>query len=284
MAVPCIVVEPCHLLCQHRYRKEEAFRERRCSTERPRGGFRGGAQGAFPHREGRRSGPLIVEHDHGITKSGGQFEDRRDGDVDFDRESHRRQMGSSQERFRKSNSRPVVGEEMRGRLIQDGRRDFGRETRRSPMQQDRSSPIGFAGQHGPMNHRGRSSPDPVRGRASRGRGGRMETGPPRNHPRVQQDLHQEHPRQGYRPTEEERYLDPREEEPSWEEEPKLRQRERDRPGGLDRHLPRDDLDPKMPRHRERNWNIQQKTNETKVVAEETLTIKVDMNRPVNQNR
>ncbi|XP_071760497.2 uncharacterized protein LOC139915705 [Centroberyx gerrardi] len=281
--------DPVHL----GYGKGEEFREQRFSLERPRDGFEGGTQGGFSRGEVRHSGPLVVEHDHGIAKGRGpprweQFDSREDRNPDFDRESRPRQAGS-QERFRKSNSRSDVREETRGRHIQDGRRDIGCETRRSPMLQDRASPMGFADRAGPMNHRGRSGPRPARGRANRGRGGRTETAPHRNHPRLQQfpqrrqDLPQEHQRQGYRPAEEDRYADPLEEESSWGEEASLRQWDRDRPGGLDQHLPRNDLDPKMPRQREGSWTVQQETNEMTVVSEETLTIKVDMSRPANQN-
>lgn len=221
--------------------------------------------------------PLVVEHDHGIAKSRGpprweQFDSREERSPDFDRE----------ERFRKSNSRSDMREEMRGRHIQDDRRNFGGENRRSPVMQDRSSPMGFAGRNGLTNNRGRSGPQPGRGRMNRGRGGRTETGPPRNHHRFQQfpdrrqDLPQERQRPAARPPEED-YVDPMGAEPTWAEETALRQWDRGRPGSVDRHLPRDDLDPKMPRQREQSWTIQQKTSET-------LTIKVDMSRPVNQNR
>ncbi|KAM4606669.1 uncharacterized protein ACJ7VT_016837 [Polymixia lowei] len=269
------------------YGKEEEFRERQGSLERPRDGLGGrpgehsDTQGRFPHGEGRSSGPLVVEHDHGITNHRGlpqwePFVDSRDHNPDFDREGHPRQTVSSQEHFRKSNSRLDAKEETRGRPVHDG-------VRRSPMQQDRTSSVGFANRGGPMNHRGRGSTNPARGRMNPGRGGRMVTGPPRNHSSLQQfpQGHQNQ-RHGYRPMEENRHMEPRQEEPDWTEETKLKQWECDRPGGTDRHLPRVGLDPKMPRHRARNWKSQQITTET-VVSEETLTIKVDMNRPVNKN-
>lgn len=51
--------------------------------------------------------------------------------------------------------------------------------------------------------------------------------------------------------------------------------------GLDGAPP--DMDPKMPRQRMTEWNRPKSQNVT-VIAEETLTIKVDMNQPVNKNR
>lgn len=271
----------------HRYRKEEAFRER------PTDGFGGhgermGTQGGFPHREGRASGTLIVEHGHGNIDSRGpprwkQIDNIRNRGPNHDREIHPRQRGPSQERVRKTNSRSDTRAETRGRPVHDGRRDFGHEPRRSPMNFPNRG-----GRGGPLNHRGRSSPGPARGRRNPGRGGRMEMGPSRNHPRIQQSPqgHQDPPqtRSGFRPREEDWDMDPREEESRWAKEtPELPQWEGDKPGIMDRRPPRDVMEPEMPSHRE-SWNHQQNRSEMTVVTEETLTIKVDMKRPTNENR
>lgn len=52
---------------------------------------------------------------------------------------------------------------------------------------------------------------------------------------------------------------------------------------LERSMPNIDLDPKMPRQRMLEWNCRKPKN-VSVIAEETLTIKVDMTRPMNKNR
>lgn len=259
--------------------------------DKPRDGFGGDPQGSLPRGNIRHSGPLVVEHDHGITDSREpsrweQIDDHGDLDSDFDRQRSPRPMGSSQERFRASDSRLGDREDARGHHFQGNWRDSNyHETRRSPTPQERPNPVRYGNRDGPMTHRGRGVPRPARGQFSRGQGGR--TGPPRNQPHLQQSFqgYQDRPHQEprYRPLREESCEDPIEGEPEWEEETRLQQWKRDRPGSLDRHLQRDDLDPKMPRQRVLGWNAQ-KTNNMAVVTEETLTIKVDMSRPVNQTR
>ncbi len=248
---------------------------------------------SLPRGDVRHMGPLVIEHDHGITDGRepsrwDQFENCGDLDPDFDRQRSPRPMGSSQERFRTSDSRLDDRGEARGCHFQDNWRDSNyHETRKSPMLQDRPNPMRYGNRDGPMTQRGRGGPRPVRGRVSRGQGGR--TGLPRNQPRLQQspqgyrDLPHEDQRPGDRLFRDDCYDDPTEGEPDWAEETRLQQWKHDRPGSLDRHLPRVDLDPKMPRQRVREWN-DQKTNNMTAVTEETLTIKVDMSRPVNQNR
>ncbi|XP_039982215.1 BCLAF1 and THRAP3 family member 3 isoform X1 [Xiphias gladius] len=274
------------------YKNEEDFGEQRYSVDTPRDGFRGNIQESLPHGDSRHLRPLVIEHDHGIVKSRKpprweQFDDRRDLDPDFDRQRSPRSLGSSQERFRTSDSRSDDREGMRGRRFQDNWRDSKYlEARRSPMPQDRSNPMRYGNRDGSVDHKGRGGLRPARGRLNRGQGGR--TGPPRNQPHLQhssqdyQDLPHEEQRPGYRPFRKDCYEDPIEGEPNWAGEERLQQWDNDRPGSLDRHLPRNDLDPKMPRHRERRWNDQKTSNMT-AVKEETLTIKVDMSRPVNEN-
>ncbi|XP_023252653.1 BCLAF1 and THRAP3 family member 3 isoform X1 [Seriola lalandi dorsalis] len=269
------------------YRNEEDFGEPRYSVDAPRDGFGGDVQGSLLHRGAHHSRPLVIEHDHGITESREasrweHFDEHRDLDPDFDRRRSPRPLSSSQERFRTPDSRLDDREDMRGRRLQDNWRDANYlETRRSPMPQDRPNPMRYGNRDGSVIHKGRGSPRPARGRLNRGQGGR--TGPSRNHPRLQQspqeyqDPPHEEQRPAYRPFRQDCYEDPTEEEPNWAE-----RWEDVRATSLDRHLPRDDLDPKMPRQRERVWN-DQKTNNMSAVKEETLTIKVDMSRPVNQN-
>ncbi|XP_075936944.1 uncharacterized protein LOC142937750 [Anarhichas minor] len=244
------------------YRNEEDF-----GVDSPRGRFGG---------DTRHSGPLVVEHDHGIADSKEpprweQFDDRRDLDPDFDRQRSPRQVSSSQERFRTPDSRLDDREDARGR--QDNWRDPNyHETRRNPAPQERPNPVRYGNREGPVNHRGNGGSQPARGQFSRGQGGR--TGPPRTQPRVQpssqgyQDLPHEEQRPGYRPFRGDVNEDPVDAEPDWPEE--------------ERHLQRNILDPKMPRQRQRGWS-DQKPNNMAVVTEETLTIKVDMSRPVNNN-
>ncbi|KAF7654405.1 hypothetical protein LDENG_00069850 [Lucifuga dentata] len=273
------------------YGKEEEFGEQPYSVERPRDGFEGDAQGGLSHRDLRHSRPIVIDHDHGMTNSRAQWEQFDDlVPDDFDRQSRPHQRGSSQERFRNSNSRSDIPEGMREHF-QDSWRGSGREARISPVQQDRTNPMGFVKRNGPMNHRGRSGPHPAKGRFSRGQSERPGMGQPRTHPHFPQspqrhydtqDLPHEHQRQGYRPHEDDCYEGPIAEEPDWEEGGRPQQWERDRPGSMERQTPRDELDLKMPHQRQRSWDNQD-TNNMTVVTEETLTIKVDMSRPVNQN-
>lgn len=253
----------------------------------PRDGFGADHQGSFPHLDTQNLEPLVIEHDHGITDSRvlprwEQFEERRGLDPDFDHQRSPRPMGSSQERFRTSGGRLEDREDTRRHHIQDNLRDANYlETRRSPVQQERPNPMRYGNRDGSVN-KGRSGPYPARGRMNHGQGGR--TGPPMNQPPLQlasqayQDPTREEQRTGYRPFREERSEDPLEQEHNWAEEQRLHQWKHDRSGSLDRRPPID-LDPKMPR----GWNDQKKKNMT-VVTEETLTVKVDMSRPVNQNR
>lgn len=289
VTVPWITVEPCHLLlCCHRYRNEEDFGEQRFSVDAPRDGFGGDS----PRGDVGHSGPLVIEHDHGIAYSRSpsrweQFDGRRDVDPDFERQRSPRPVSSSQERFRTPDRRSDDREGARGHHFQDKWRDFNYETRRSPTTQDRPNTMRYGNRDGPVNLRGRGGFRPMRGRSIRGQGGK--TGPQRNQQHFQQssqgyqDPPREEQRPGYRPVREDSYEDPAEQEDDWAEETRLQEWKHDRPGSLDRHLPKIDLDPKMPRQRLHQWN-DQKTNNVTVVTEETLTIKVDMSRPVNQNR
>ncbi|KAM7369603.1 hypothetical protein PAMP_010913 [Pampus punctatissimus] len=273
------------------YRNEQEFGEQRYSVRTPRDGFGGDTHGGLPHGDIRHSGPLVIEHDHGIIDGREpplweQFDNREDHDLDRHR-SPRPASSSSQERIRMSNSRSDVREDMRGRHFQDiWREESYHETRRSPLPQDRPNPVRYSNRDGSTNHRGRGGARPARAGFSRSQGGR--TWLPGNHQHVQQspqgyqDLAHEQQRPEYQPLREDAYEGPVQEEPKWADEDRLQQWERERPASLDRHLPRVNLDPKMPRQRQRGWS-EQKTNNMDIVTEETLTIKVDMSRPVNQN-
>ncbi|XP_067342741.1 BCLAF1 and THRAP3 family member 3 isoform X2 [Channa argus] len=271
------------------YRDEENFGVKHYSLDTPRDRFGGDRQGSLPHMSARNLGPLVIEHGHGITDSRElpwweQFEDRRGLDPDFDHQRSPRPLASKEEHFRTSDSRLGDREDTMGYHFQHNLRQANYpEARRSPIQQVKPSLTKYGNEDGPTNLKDRNGPNSARGRLDLRQSGR--TGPPRNQPYLQQasrgyqDLPCEEQRTGCRPFKEDCYEDPIE-QPKWSENHK--QWKLDRPGSLDRYPPRKDLDPKMPRQREHGWN-NQKTNNMTVVAEETLTIKVDMNRPVSQN-
>lgn len=287
-----VFVEPYHLLCCRRYRNEDNFGEQQFSLGAPRGGL-GDRQGSLPPAGARHVGPLVFKHDHGIPDSREHVEQsrgRRGFDPDFDRPRSPPPKGSSQERFRTPDSRLDNWDEPRGARFHDNLRDPKySEARRSPVQHKGENHIRFSNRDGPTNQRGRGGPRPTRGRSNQGQHGR--NGPPRSQLHLQQSSEgfqapEEEPRSGpdgYRPTGEDCYEEPMEGSPLWAEDRRLQQWDQDRPRSLDRHPPRSNLDPKMPRQRERAWSDQKNNNMT-VRTEETLTIKVDMSRPVNQSR
>nr|XP_020440989.1 uncharacterized protein CXorf23 homolog isoform X2 [Monopterus albus] len=264
-----------------RYRNGENFREQPHSMDKPRD-----ARETLHHEDSWHLPPLVIEHDHGIgdirqVPWWDQYGDNRGLDTKFDQRP--RPLISPPEHFRSSESRLDDREDAQGYHFQDNGRDPKYpESRSSPMLQDR--PMRYGNRDGPVSYKGKGGPRPLRGRLSHAQGGR--TGPPRNQPRLQQSSQgyqnppHEEQRPGFRPFRED-YRDPIEGDLNWAEEDRLQQWESGRPGSLDRHLPRVDLDPHMLRQREHGW-IDRKTNMT-VAPEETLTIKVDMSRPVNEN-
>lgn len=276
------------LLCHHRYRNEEDFGGQGYSVEAPRDGFGGGTRGNQPLGDTRHSGPLVIEHDHGKElPQWERFAERRDFDREFDRQRSPRPGGSSQELFRKSGSRSDDREDPREHHYQDNSGESHYyETRRSPVPQDKQNAARYGNQSGPVNHRGSGGTHPARKRYNPSQTGRP--GQPRSHPRLQQasqgyqDLPHEEQRQGYRHFREDDD-DAIEDEPSWAEKGKFQQWEQDRARSVEQPRGRPDLDPKMPRQRQRGWSDQQ-TNNVTVLTKETLTIKVDMSRPVNQSR
>ncbi|XP_006807986.2 BCLAF1 and THRAP3 family member 3 [Neolamprologus brichardi] len=271
-------------------RNEKDFGEKGYSMEGTRHEFGEATRGNLPHGDGRYSGPLVIEHDHGIRDNRKlprweRFDDHRDLKPEFDRQRKPRPGGSSEELFRKMGTRLDDQEDPREHCYQgnSGESNYF-ETRRSPVLQDRSNAARYGVQGGPMNHRGRGATQPARRRYNPNQSGRP--GQPRNHPRLQQasqgyqDLPREEQRQGFHPVRED-YDDDTEDEPNWAEKDKLQQWEQERPRSLERP-PGRDLDPKMPHLRQQGWS-NQKANNMTVLTEETLTIKVDMSRPINQN-
>ncbi|XP_029385405.1 BCLAF1 and THRAP3 family member 3 [Echeneis naucrates] len=259
------------------FRNEEDFGAQRYSLHTPRDGF----GGEIHHLKS-----LVIEHNHGIagkreSSRWEQFHNHRNLDLEFERRRSPRPQGSSQERFRTSDNRLDDREDMRGRRLQDNCRESNYlETRSSPLLQDRPNSMRFGNREGSESHKGRGSLRSATGRVNRSHSGR--TGQPRNPPHAQQssqgyqDLPHEDQRGPCRPFRQ-GYDDPMKGESNW-----TGQWDDVRPASLDRHLPRDGLDPKMPRQREQAWN-DQKTSDMVAVKEETLTIKVDMSRPVKQN-
>ncbi|XP_034562282.1 BCLAF1 and THRAP3 family member 3 isoform X2 [Notolabrus celidotus] len=275
------------------FRDEENFGEQRYPMDSPRDRFQGEPQGSLPRGNNRLSGPVVIEHDHGIaerreTPQWEQFDERRDRDPvpDFNhqRTPRPRPTSSSQERFRTSESRLEDQEVIRPRHFQeDWRKSNHHESRRTS--EERPSPMSYGNRDSPMKHRGRGSFRPARGRASRGQYGK--TGPPRNQQHLHQSSqgYQDYPdgesRPGFQPVRED-YEDPVEAEPNWAEEDRLQEWKQERSAVLDRSPQVVSLDPKMPRQRLREWN-NQKTNNMAAASEETLTIKVDMSQPVHKN-
>ncbi|MEQ2172636.1 hypothetical protein GOODEAATRI_023118, partial [Goodea atripinnis] len=234
-------------------------------------GFRGRNRGTFFRGD---SGPFVDEHSHDVE--GGRnlpqfenIEDHKHYDPNFDRQRSPRSVGSSQERFRTSTARFSDREGTRGGHFQDNSRD-------SNYHEPRGSPnaMRYGNKGGPANYRGRG-----RGGYNQGRRGR--SGPHRNQPRCQ-DLPQGEQREGCQPIRDD-YKDPVEKVPNWKDENRLQQWRDSRSTSLEQNLRRDDLNPERPPQRKLGWNDPQ-TNNMMVITEETLTIKVDMSRPVNQNR
>ncbi|XP_072234127.1 uncharacterized protein [Leuresthes tenuis] len=254
------------------YREEENFGEKGFS---PGGGFRGNSRGNFPRGHIRHSGPVVIEHDHGSVNSRElprweKFEDRRRHEPDFDRRGSPRSI-------RTSDSRLDDREDARDCHSQDnlGDADYC-ETARGHMLRDAPNAVRYGNRDDVMNHRGRGGPR----RYSQGQGGR--TGHPKKEPtKGYHGLPHEEQRPGYQSFRED-FGDPIKEQPKWAEKDRVEWWEHGRPRSLDRRPQRNDLAPKFPHQKEHGWS-DQKANNMAVVTEETLTIKVDMSRPVNQN-
>lgn len=136
------------------------------------------------------------------------------------------------------------------RFQDDPRDSYNQEVRRSPNTERYGNP------GGPASYRGR-------GRYNQGPRGRA--GPHRIQP-PHQDMAQGEQRHAYPPFRDD-YADGA--EPSWEDE---EQRWRS-------------LEPNAPRVKpQREWNEPLRSDDVRVITEETLTIKVDMSRPTQRNR
>uniref|UniRef100_A0A8C8FSN8 Uncharacterized protein n=1 Tax=Oncorhynchus tshawytscha TaxID=74940 RepID=A0A8C8FSN8_ONCTS len=190
-------------------------------------------------------------------------------------------------------SRGPVHEERRGPI---------HESRRSPDRHGRASPMGFQDRGSPTEPRARNSA--FRGeRGAPAQGGKRQMGPSMNQPRPliqgmqgyrpQDAIPQHSPpeQQGYQPRGGVWDMEPREEAPGWAEvsdkEPRC---EKDRgPGQRGGRPPAQGrMDPRKPQHSDLNPNWNQQQNDMGMPRmgageKETLTIKVDMNRPVGQN-
>lgn len=235
-------------LCCHRYRNKEVEEH----PHAPRDTFGRDAEG--------RSGPLIIEHDHG-------FRPRRNPSWErFDEQPDRgsavgRARSFHPERNRMSGGRSDLREDASGRQG-DGRAPSYPEPRRNLEQEGRKS----SAMH--SKHKGR---------AAGGRAGAPRSLEP-SHGFL--DLHPE-PRPERRPFGEENHQNPIGTKAVGQEEPGGEPWTEHRARGPDPPPP--DADPKAPRQRTTEWKRPQPKSVT-VIAEETLTIKVDMNQPASKNR
>nr|XP_043891082.1 BCLAF1 and THRAP3 family member 3 isoform X2 [Solea senegalensis] len=262
------------------YRNEEGFRDQHYSVDMSRDRF-----GGDTHTSMQPVRPLIIEHDHGIVESRKspqweQLDDR--SNLNFNRQRGPRPLLSLPQRLKMPDNRSGDREDVRGRNFQETWRESNHlESRRSPALNDRANALGHEKRDGSLSHRWRGLSQPLRGNLNRGQDART-TPPLRNQPRSQklpqgfQGLPREEQRPGYRAIREDGYDDPI----AVEQDHTAVVWQHDRPRSLDQHFQRDDLDPKMPR----GWSEKRSNSSNMASAnEETLTIKVDMSRPVKQN-
>ncbi|XP_064875403.1 thyroid hormone receptor-associated protein 3-like isoform X2 [Oncorhynchus nerka] len=205
--------------------------------------------------------------------------------------------------------RGPVHEERRGPVhearrgpVHEERRGPIHESRRSPDRHGRASPMGFQDRGSPTEPRARNSA--FRGeRGAPAQGGKRQMGPSMNQPRpliqgmqgyrprdaIPQQSPPEH--QGYQPRGGIWDMEPREEAPGWAEvsnkEPRCEKAQGPGPRG-GRPPAQGRMDPRKPQHSDLNPNWNQQQNDMGMPRmgageKETLTIKVDMNRPVGQN-
>uniref|UniRef100_A0A8C6T2C3 BCLAF1 and THRAP3 family member 3 n=1 Tax=Neogobius melanostomus TaxID=47308 RepID=A0A8C6T2C3_9GOBI len=210
----------------------------------------------------RREGFYRNDHEPQI------FEQKRNKPMEPPRSKHSSERGFRSPR----SSRSMSQEDTRGGHFVENRNNDGyHEERRSPFANDRPNydksrdrPANRGGNRGNFNRRGRFN--------HRGRGWPRGNRP---NPQRVQSLPNEQPR--FR-AEEELYDEP---EPAWEQREVGQAWEDDEDHGREiANSPSPDLEMQQPREQ---WG----SNETKpnmmVITEETLTIKVDMSRPVNKN-
>ncbi|XP_052358035.1 thyroid hormone receptor-associated protein 3-like isoform X22 [Oncorhynchus keta] len=273
----------------HEERRGPAHEERRGPAHEERRG---------PVHEERR-GPAHEE------RRGPAHEERR-GPAHEERRgpAHEERRGPAHEERRgpvHEERRGPVHEERRG-PVHEERRGPIHESRRSPDRHGRASPMGFQDRGSPTEPRARNSA--FRGeRGAPAQGGKRQMGPSMNQPRpliqgmqgyrprdaIPQQSPPEH--HGYQPRGGIWDMEPREEAPGWAEvsdkEPRC---EKDRgPGPRGGRPPAQGrMDPRKPQHSDLNPNWNQQQNDMGMPRmgageKETLTIKVDMNRPVGQN-
>lgn len=247
-------------LCCHRYRNKEVEEQHYA----PRDKFGRDAEGS--------SGPLIIEHDHGFRPHGNPPRERFDEQRDHGSAVGRTRSFHPAERYRISEDKSDLREDASGRRG-DGRTSSYPDTRRNPVQQGRKSTVMDS------KHKGKTSFHP------RAEGG--GAGAARSHALESShgfaDLPHQEQSSECPPFLEENYKNPICTKASRHEETRSEPWTEHRARSLDRPPPDSGLDPKMPRQRMTEWN-RPKSKKVTVIAEETLTIKVDMNQPVNKNR
>lgn len=246
-------------LCCRRYRDKELEEQHYA----PRDTFGRDAEG--------RSGPLIIEHDHGFRPRGSPSRGRFNEHRDRASAAGRTRSFHPAERYRMSEDGSDVREDASGRR-DDGRTSSYPETRRNPVQGRRSSLM-------QSKQKGESS---FHARAEGG-----GAAPPWSHALEPAHGFPDRPHQEQRskcrPFLEENYKNAVSTTAVGQEEARSGPWTERRARSLDGPPPDIDLDPKMPRQRMTEWNRPKPKNVT-MIAEETLTIKVDMNQPANTNR
>ncbi|CAB1349862.1 unnamed protein product [Coregonus sp. 'balchen'] len=271
---------PSHDRFSHHHHRVGATEER-FRKSGSRSNTREEARGRLVHDE--RNGPVHKERRGPVHKERrGPVHDERRGPVHDER-------------------RGPVHDERRG-PVHDERRGPVHESRRSPDRHGRASPMGFQDRGSATEPRARNSV--FRGaRGAPAQGGKRQMGPSMNQPRPllqgtqgyrPRDANPQHSppeHQGYQPRGGDWDMEPREEEPGWAEVSDMEPRwEQDRgPGPRGGRPPAQGrMGPRKPQHRDLNPNWNQQQNDMAMPRmgageEETLTIKVDMNRPVGQN-
>nr|XP_046213656.1 uncharacterized protein LOC124040479 [Oncorhynchus gorbuscha] len=288
----------------HEERRGPVHEERRGPVHEERRG---------PVHEERR-GPVHEERRGPVHERRGPVHEERRGPVHEERRGpvHEERRGPVHEERRgpvHEARRGPVHEARRGPVhearrgpVHEERRGPVHESRRSPDRHGRASPMGFQDRGSPTEPRARNSA--FRGeRGAPAQGGKRQMGPSMNQPRpliqgmqgyrprdaIPQQSPPEH--QGYQPRGGNWDMEPREEVPGWAEvsdkEPRC---EKDRgPGPRGGRPPAQGrMDPRKPQHSDLNPNWNQQQNDMGMPhmgagEKETLTIKVDMNRPVGQN-
>ncbi|KAF6718669.1 uncharacterized protein FQA47_004467 [Oryzias melastigma] len=233
------------------------------SGDAARGGFGWGNRGSFPHRH---SNPGDVAHSRELSERE-RFEDRGPHEPHFDRQRSPR----SQERFRGPHSKGEERGQAQGHRFDDNMEEPNyHDARKEPAFQG-----GPDNRDRPFHHRGWGGPRRMYNQRGAGRNEYH-----RNQPHFQHSHRDSAPKErpAHHPFRNEVPGPPEEEE----EEPGWAEGDRRQEWATDAPRSSEDLDPKMPRQRmERGWS-ERKDDGMAVQTEETLTIKVDMSRPVSQ--